>query len=675
MRMDSGAAGLSALDDPAAAAQLATRGNRRRLSVFAGVFLLCLAVGMAWNLLRPAEYRALARLQLTLPPVGVAVPASGPAAAGDAGADFMGQVKRLASRPLLEQVVLRLEAMGQRIEASDAASHLQSLIAVTPVPGSTVIELSATGSPPQLLAAALNELMAVFRQQLASSYSSHADERLEQTRDEVARLEQLAGQRRAQLDRYRGGSGILSPEREENEAVARTRGLANALNTAVEKQATAEARLRALEDAVKSGQGATTARDDPTLASLESRASQLREELREMGRVYTEEFLAMDARARSLRTRLAELETQIAQRRVVSQELALAKAQEEVASTRANVERLQAQIAAERQTLGNFSGRFAQAKAMEEDLASIERARREALERLARLEANEKALRPAVEVLQSATPPDSPWRPNYLRDGGFVAAGAFLLALAAMGFVELFNRPPRPASVTPMTVVLPSTWPPLASPSAMPAIAPVAVDALPAPAPAPIGAALPAPTVGELTQAEAAALLAAAHGAGRLACTGWLMGLDTPELTALRHADLDRLTLRLRVRGPWAREVAVPPWFANEVGADTAPGDALLLRNAVGQPVDESQLQTLLACAAIDAGLPDGATMSPERLRFTAMSWWVAEGLRFSDLPALAGRIDAQTVTRLARFAGGAPRRGAGEIDPLMPALRLAPPA
>jgi hypothetical protein len=86
-------------------------------------------------------------------------------------------------------------------------------------------------------------------------------------------------------------------------------------------------------------------------------------------------------------------------------------------------------------------------------------------------------------------------------------------------------------------------------------------------------------------------------------------------------------------------------------------------------------LQALLACAAIDAGLPDGATMSPERLRFTAMSWWVAEGLRFSDLPALAGRIDAQTVTRLARFAGGAPRRGAGEIDPLMPALRLAPPA
>ena len=135
------------------------------------------------------------------------------------------------------------------------------------------------------------------------------------------------------------------------------------------------------------------------------------------------------------------------------------------------------------------------------------------------------------------------------------------------------------------------------------------------------------------------------------------------------------MALRLRVRGPWAREVSVPPWFVDELGAATASGDEPLLQNAAGQPVDEAELQTLLVCAAIDAGLPDGATLSPERLRFTAMAWWVAEGLRFSDLPALAGRVDTPTVTRLARFAGNAPRHSAGEIDPLMPALRLAPPA
>lgn len=657
-------------DETSGGREQAWRGNRRRLWVFLAVFLVCAVAGMAWNLLRPAEYRAVARIQVTLPSIAAA--ASAPA--GDLGADLAAQVQRLGSRPLIEQAHQRLSALGLRLDPAegDPVSRIQQMVAVALVPGSTVIELAAVGSPPALLAAALNELIGAYREQLFAAYGSAGDERIDQLRDELARLEQAAAQRRARLEQFRGSANIASGEREENEAVARTRGLATALNNAVEKQATAEARLRALQEAVDKGQGVVSARDDPTLASLESRASQLREELRELGRVYTEEFLAMDQRARAMRTRLGELEAQIVQRRAVSQDSALAKAQEEVVTTRANVERLQQQQAAERQGLRSFSRQFAQAKAMEDDLTSVERARREALERLARLEANQKARQPAVDVLQPATAPDTAWRPDYLRDGALVLAGSFVFGLLAMGVVELFNRPARPVAAAPMTVVVPTAWgaalPNGAATAALPATG--GTPWLGHDATEPRADALPPPPR-ELAQEEAAALLAAARGPSRLACALWLLGLSSDEATSLRRADVDTEALRLRVGGAWARELPLPPWIADALPA--VAGDAPLLGGADGRPMGSVDLQTMLACAAIDAGLPDAATITPQRLRLTAMAWWVREGLRLADLPARVGRLDPQELGALAELAQTAPRRGADEVDPLMPALRLPP--
>jgi uncharacterized protein involved in exopolysaccharide biosynthesis len=676
------AAGILAAPDGYAASGAArgeavARGNRRRLRVFGGVFALCLIAGMAWNLLRPAEYRAVARVELKLPArEASAMPGSAPQ--DDGAGDVVAQVQRLGSRPLMEQVEQRLSAAGMRAspDGGDGASRLQSMIGVEPVASSTVIELTATGSPPELLARALNELIAVYRDQLLATHEGTAGERLQQAREELARLERTAADRREALERFRGGAGILSAERDENESVARTRGLATALSSAMEKRATAQARLRALQEAVRGGQGALSARDDPTLASMESRASALREELRELGRSYTDELLAMDPRARALRARLREMESQVAERRVTGQREALAKVQEDLAAAVANVERLQAQMASERGALRSFSARFAQAKAMEEDLASIELARRQTLERLARLEASERAARPAVDVLQQATAPEVPWRPDYLRDGGLVLAGSFALGLLAMGFVELFNRaPPAPAGGAPMTVVVPN-WPAVGSagPSGLLGAGAGAAGATPPPLTmTEIGpSALPAPALQPLSQEEAAALLAAARGPARVACALCLLGVDEDELMALGRGDIDRATARLRVGGAWARELALPEWLVAELGDG---GDAPLLADAGGRTPGPDELRTMLVCAALDAGLPRAAELTPQRLRHTLLDWLVRKGVRFADLPARVGRLDSATVSALASQAGQAPRRGMDEVDPLMPALRLPPPA
>ena len=59
------------------------RSNRRRLRVFLLVFALVLIPGLLWNFLRPAEYMATARVQIT---PGGALPLQRPVEPGEGAA-------------------------------------------------------------------------------------------------------------------------------------------------------------------------------------------------------------------------------------------------------------------------------------------------------------------------------------------------------------------------------------------------------------------------------------------------------------------------------------------------------------------------------------------------------------------------------------------------------------
>ncbi len=662
--------GVPELDlSPPSAADAARRGNRRRLRVFLLVFVLVLLPGMAWNLLRPPEYRAAVRMQITpgvtdvAPAPAAGVPAPPPP---DLSAAFLTQVQILTSRPLLEQVSRTLGAAGYPLTGagSDPVAGLQRMISATPVSGTEVVEVAAIGAPPELPALALNALVDAYRARMLTAHDAADDTQLAQARDEVMRLERTVAERRGALDEFRGRHGVVSSERDENVALAGVKGLASALNTAVERAANADAQVRALREGIAGGRGSVRSRDDPTLAAMEKRASELREDLRDMERVYTPDFMAMDPQARAQRARLEELEKQIVNQRGSSQEAALAAAQEEAASAHAAVERLRAQIAAQRQDAQSFAGRFSEAKALEDDLAQLEAAHRTALDRLARLEASEAGRDPVLNLVEGASVPRSAFRPDYVRDGGIVAAVAFIAGLLAMGFVELFNRS-APAATPTTTVVMPQPWLtagalPLAAPAGPPAM-------LPGEAPAGLLAA-PALPPRELEQHEVAALLAACDGATRLACAALLLGVDAEELTALRGGDLDVQAGALRIGGAAPRRVAVPGWLHPSAGEADAP----LVANTAGAPLAAAELRAQVLCAAVDAGLEAAAGVTPEVLRHTCIAWLVRQGVRFSELAARVGRVDAEALAAYADLAAQAPRQ-AGAVEPVMPALRAAP--
>src|SRR5437870_3281009 len=125
--------------------------QRRRIVVFTAVFFVASAVTLADAIFRPAEYRAVSRLEI--------VPASARSPADDRGAgtaeknppgessskSFLREVQVLTSRPLLEEVVARLANSRELPEGlgTDPVQGLQHMLNARAVEGTKVVHLQA----------------------------------------------------------------------------------------------------------------------------------------------------------------------------------------------------------------------------------------------------------------------------------------------------------------------------------------------------------------------------------------------------------------------------------------------------------------------------------------------------------------------------------------------------
>ncbi|MBL8480754.1 MAG: hypothetical protein JNJ60_01050 [Rhodocyclaceae bacterium] len=657
------------------AAELAARGNRRRLLSFGLVFAAVLIAALIWDFSRPPQYRAGARLSIKPASVvagSVKAPAGadGTAAFSEAGS-VLNEVQVLGSRPLMEKALALLGDGASPGPGADPVADAQGMVSIEAVPGTSFVQLYAVGPQPARLSALLNALLDVYRKQVLETYANSASDDLDNMRDEVAALKSRVEERRRAADQYRLANDIVSLEREENQVIARVKGLSASLNTASENVATAEGKLRSLRESLAAGRAVVRSRDNPTLAALETRASQIRENLRELERTYTPEYLAMDPNVRGQRSRLADLERQINEVRASSAQAAISEAEEALSAAREAQQRLQRQIADERQGLQNFSSRYNTYKAMQDDLAQLEGALRASSDRLVRSEASARSRQPVIQVVEAAVTPKEVWQPQYWRDAALGGAAAFVLGLLAMGFVELFNRPPR-ASAAP--VIVPQSWVPVAVPAGLDARLPAAavVPALDAARPPQNTALLgtpPAALPRLLEHTEIVALLAAARSQTRLAIVLMLQGLSVGEVLALDWSDVDVAAPSLAVRGePGRRIVPAPAACAVLVQAGSRSGQ--LCGRAGGGTLSEADLCAALICAAHDAGIAQAGEISPQVLRHAAVCHLVGQGVRFSDLDQIVGRLAPELLAAYAPLAPAGRRREIAEIDLLLPALR-----
>lgn len=646
-----------------------SQANRRRARVFLGVLTAALVISLGFTWLRAAEYRASARLEIT--PATDSVKSEPPPGASGASSSrpFLTEMQVLTSRPILELAATRLERAGQRFPATgpDPIAEMQSHLEAIVVPNTNVVELVATGSRPEVLVPLLNATIEAYREHLAESYSDSSTESLAQVNDEVKKLEEVLSSKRRDADAFRIRHNIVSPEREENQITAQTRGLGTSLSAADDRIAKAEGKLRALTQSAAAGNTLARSRDDPTLANLEQRASALREQLSDLGRDFTPSYLAMDPKTTALRSRLAELERQIPVQREASQRIALAEAQEELASAQGAAARIRNQIATGQKELGQFTARFNEYKSKEDEVKGIDKDYQDASRRLAKLDATARARMPTLKLLEAASTPERPWRPPYWRDTAISIGASLVLALLAMGVVELFNRPaPQPT----MVLVQPQPGG-LPYGPAPPALRWQTGSALPFEASPPTLLPQPATLPRELNRDEVAALISAADENSRLVALVLLSGVSPDEVLAVRATDVDLARGQLSIGGVSARTVILADELLALLAARLEAPPSEFLLGHQDRPATRDAMTAQILCAAHDAGIERAIEVTPDCLRHTYLAFLVRQGIRFTELTRIVGHLPADTLGAYAVLAPTGARVSGGSINLVFPAFPL----
>jgi succinoglycan biosynthesis transport protein ExoP len=637
---------------------------RRRVIVFFSVFTACALASLTYNFMRPATYVASARLQVT--PTGKLAKADAPEASNTQA--ILVELQVLNSRPLLEKVVARLTEQGalEGINA-DAVLAVQDMLKVTRVEGTGVIQIEATGPQRLLLPRVVNLLIEVYGEQQALAGKSTTQTELSDAREEVRVIEARLAEKKRSAEAFRLRSNIVSAERDENQDLARLKGLGTSLSAATDREAIAVGKVHALEQAIKEDKRAALAKESPTVANMEQRLSQLREEWRALERQFTPQYLEFDPNARALKTRIGNLEQQLEGERRTSQQNALADAKEELAGVQAATRRLQQQLAEDRQTVQTTSRNLGEFRTMQDELRSLEQMRLAAQQRLLGLEASETARKPRTQVLELAVAPETAWRPLYWRDAGISLAASLLLGFLAVWFVEFFNRA-EPMPARPSTVIIPQPWVSVANPGAAHLGAAATRALLSDTAQAPL---LAAPQARELADDELRSLLANAAPENLPLLLCLLSGLSAAGLVALRVAHVDTSSWTLSVPGEPGQSLPIEgPLRDLTARCAGLPADTVLFPGPTGEALSEEDVRTMVTVSAHDANLMAAQDITPETLRHTYVAFLVRQGLRFSDLVKAVGRVPADALTALATLAPGSKRLGLEAVDRMLPAVR-----
>jgi succinoglycan biosynthesis transport protein ExoP len=641
---------------------------RRRILVFFSVFLLSAIAGLAYNYSRPAVYLADARVQLTPSALGASIAASGPR---DASQDFLIELQTLNSRPVLEQVAERVADALPPDAGGDRVQQLQAMLRTLPVEGTNVVRIEVRGPDRQNVARIANTLIEVYRAQQSTSGDDALQQQLVQARETLGEMDARVEKRRLEVEEFRARSAIVSAERNENQVLARLKGMGESAAKTNDRVADAQGRVRALEDALAQGGRNPLAKDNPTVAAMETRLSQMREDYKSLERQFTPQYLEMDPNARSVRNRIASLEQQLQGERSKGMQSALAAARDELASAKATADRLQQQFSEDRDKVQTFTRRFAEFETMKDDLKGLEQVRQSARQRLLALEASAKERKPRLLVVEPAAVPDRPWQPQYERDAALVVGGALVLGFLAVWFVEFFNRT-EPVAAAPSTVIIPQTWaqpyppgPALAGAPDMSALGHQPVAPTPV-APSLLGQGLPR----ELEAYELGPLLAATAPEHLPVLVCLLCGLSADEVAALQRSDLDPVQHQLQVGGEAARTVPLLPALSQRLAAAAgAAGGSALLPGPGGQALTPADIASAVTSAAFDAGLDQPPSVTPEALRHTYVAFLVRQGLRFGDLGRVVGRLTSEQLNALAPLAPPGERRPLAEVERLLPAV------
>ena len=626
----------------------------RRWKVFFGVLLLATAIGLVIVYSRAPVYRAAASV-LTVKPKAV------DSRSADADIEHVAiQGRLLLGEELLGRVSERLSANGD--DAVAGVDRLRSMLSVTPVPDTNLLELRAEGESPEQLQRAVNrwaESYEGFRLEEIEAATGRTSAELE---EQQARLLSKIDAARAELLAYRQAHDIVSLERTENRSLATLKGLNDSLNKARERLIEATARKTAVDEAIARGETVIPDAQKAEITNLQLDVQSGRARLADLKQRYTERYIERDPDLRAFPEVVRELENELALAVKLAKQTVSDEARQELDAARASVRALEQQLAEHQNEVQLFTDRFKEFTALEEGLAGLERLVAENKERLAQIQVQNLQKYPPIQVVEWARVPSQPIYPDYNRDLMIALASALGLALFVTWLVEYLSERARPGQTSPWlgVRVYPGGPQTLDAPTGENRLA--YAHATPASLASPASHQLPM-LPRELSTAEITTLLTAAEPLTAGCATLLLGGVSPSELPLLGADDLDRTRGLVGINGANRREVPMSPaaWNRLEPLLEELQGG--------GDSLSLTELDSRLADAARAAQLADPASVNALALWHTYVVFLVRQGIDAYALARRAGAIPADLHGALAHFAPPGGNRPLDSINFIHPAL------
>tara|TARA_R110002073_G_scaffold229864_2_gene390769 strand:+ start:126 stop:2114 length:1989 start_codon:yes stop_codon:yes gene_type:complete len=628
----------------------------RRFVIFVLTFLLSITLTLGYVYSRPAIYQSIATL-LTVAKTAI------DEASREADIQHVAIQKQvLMGAALLAEISKRVQAYEAfSNEVNLTVADIRQILDVRLVLDTNLVELVAEGPDPEVLPILINTWIDVYLAARAQAVSQSTDETVQVIQGELDGLEEKINAKRGELDIFRQNYDITSAGREENEALARLAGLNESVNTANEEEVKAKARLDSINKAVARGQAVVPKEDTRTLSLLEQRAQELREELDELDRNYTRDFMALSPALKVIPEKLAALEKEIERMRQAGQNIVLSEAQQEYNAAKQATQDIQGQLNKHKKKATEFTTRFAQHDALQLNLEELELRFRETQARLAQIEARFTEKYPQVEVVDRAFKPRDPIRPMYTQDALLAVVGSALFALLCVWVVEYLTRkaPTSPSiniSGFPVyhdDVTRDAISSPLHQKAMLTQRQNIALSHSP---------------TRELLLQEVDVLLHTAHEKDKLLMTLLLSGVTLDEISVMQPEQFDFEKETLTITGLSPRTITLHPILHALLS-----NPACQLIDSTGQPLEHDDLAALLACTVVDAGLSVPEEITAISFQHTYIIYLVRQGIRLADLKLIVGYLTPTELSSYSIYSPPGPGRSFKDIDLLYPALASAP--
>lgn len=622
-----------------------------RFIIFGVVFLICSTAGLIYTYSRPAIYRSSATL-LTSAMTAI---------------DRESDVADIQNVAIQKQVLLGYDVVAEtllRLKASTAngsivqltVPDIMNLLDVVPVAETNLLEIQAEGPDSGFLPLLINSWIDAYLDVRAKEVKNLTDNTTSGIEEELKGLADKINTARTELEAFRRNNDILSTGRDENEVLARLKGLSDSLNHASEDEVRAKANLEAIKTAIANNKTVVPNQDQGSLQDLEKRLQQLREKLTELDNRFTRDYLNLQPKLKVIPEQIKKLEAEIKDKRQYGKNIVLTEAEENYAAAQQTVKDIRTQLNEHKEQTAKFTSKFAEHETLKTDLEGLEKLYRETKERLIQIETGHKEKYPQVTVIKQAYLFPDPVRPNYSRDAIIAIAGSLLSGLFAIWISEYLTR--KQGRQPPMMFSGIHMYTPAAEMINYQQTAIKPIEQQP-------NKALDCPPVyAELSNSQLRALLNAATLKGKQLIGLLLSGLTIEEAASLKADQIDLSMTTITVTDPMLRTITInrslkalfeqsggyPVWIADKQGSTESLTAALL-------------------CAAIDSGLPHSMEITADAIRHSYIIYLVRQGLRLADLEQIVGYLQPHVILAYSSYSPAQKGCGVDDIELLHPAL------